>query len=157
MIAKDTGDLLGKSTFLVTLSSVQGYFLYFNQERTCKYLYSLWIPSTLRSLSSVLFYQMVWWFEIFSKAFVKWPSTISKIRCHTCAVITRSWIHTLCCIYLHSLACLWSKMPVSENEGGRRAIPTSFSIFDSYDMKSLWLVHKGRNTRGENWMLSHLS
>ena len=31
-----------------------------------------------------------------------------------------------------------ANVPEGRNEGGRVATPTSFLIFDSYDMKSLW-------------------
>ena len=36
-------------------------------------------------------------------------------------------------LFMKSNACV----PEGRNEGGRVAAPTSFSIFDSYDMKSL--------------------
>ena len=36
------------------------------------------------------------------------------------------------------MACLRSKMPKFQRAGMRVAIPTTFLIFDSYDMKSLW-------------------
>ena len=60
-----------------------------------------------------------------------------------------SWLknnHPLCFICLRTLACLLSKMPIFQwvgmkeggNEGGREATPTSISVFDSYDMKTLW-------------------
>ena len=32
----------------------------------------------------------------------------------------------------------WNYVPEGRNEWGRVAIPTSFSMFDSYDMKCLW-------------------
>ena len=40
------------------------------------------------------------------------------------------------------VACLWSKLPLyvaeGRNEGGRWATPTSISIFDFHDKKTLW-------------------
>ena len=47
--------------------------------------------------------------------------------------------YTLCCKCLRSFACFYSKMPMFRitgmREGGRKATPTSVSIFDFYDIK----------------------
>ena len=41
-------------------------------------------------------------------------------------------------ISLRSLACLQCKMPLFQRVGMRGGTPTSISIFDSYDIKTLW-------------------
>ena len=46
-------------------------------------------------------------------------------------------IHS-CSKCLPRMACLWIKMPMFGNEGARVTTPTSISMFDSNDMKSLW-------------------
>ena len=54
-------------------------------------------------------------------------------------------VHTSICLIHSGQKCLpgWPvydccKMPEGGNVGGRGATPTSISIFDSYDMKTLW-------------------
>ena len=48
---------------------------------------------------------------------------------------------TLCCISLLSSACLWSKVPMFQRVGMEEvwgATPTSISIFEPCDIKTLW-------------------
>ena len=47
---------------------------------------------------------------------------------------------TLCLILLRRFVFLWCKMPMFQRAGMKEGDnPTSMSIFDSYDMKTLWL------------------
>ena len=63
----------------------------------------------------------------------------------TCDLLRLFWLfsrHTLCCKCLGSFTFLWCKMPMfwraGMREGGRKATPTSISIFDFYGIETLW-------------------
>ena len=49
-------------------------------------------------------------------------------------------LHTLCCKSIRSFACFYCKMPIFRSVGMREeATSTSISIFDFYDIKTLWI------------------
>ena len=55
-------------------------------------------------------------------------------------LFTQVWQQLYCIAYICAVNYVYAYVQEGGNEGGRGATPTSISIFDSYDMKTLWFI-----------------